>query len=189
MNIELCKVDLSPIRDVYEAAFPRIERRPFENLCRAARERENACAEGVLCDGKLIGLVFFWRFTEPVKFIFGEYIVIAPHWQGRGVGEVVVHTLLAREGVPLVFETEPPETETARRRIAFHERIGGRLWDASYMQPTYHADLPWIPMYLYRNGEIADGFRDAIREAIHREVYNVTSNYEQKLSVLAKKNS
>ena len=179
--LELRSVDLAPVRDIYEAAFPRIERRPFENLCRAARERENACAEGILCDGELIGFVFFWRFTEPVKFIFGEYIVIAPCWQGRRVGESVVRTLLAREGVPLVFETEPPETETARRRIAFHERLGAQLWDATYIQPTYHADLPWTPMYLYVNGEIDDEYRDAVREKIHREVYNVTPDYECRL--------
>ncbi|MCL1838881.1 MAG: hypothetical protein FWG47_06170 [Propionibacteriaceae bacterium] len=116
-----------------------------------------------------------------MKFVFGEYIVIAPRWQGQRIGEAVVHTILTRENAPLVFETEPPDTETARRRIAFHERLGGRLWDATYMQPTYHADLPWTPMLLYRNGDLADEHRDTVRETIHRKVYNVTPDYEQRL--------
>ena len=199
------------MRDVYEAAFPRIERRPFDNLLKAARERENACAEGILYDGELVGFIFFWRLStnaeggsaksertstridhfevEPSSvspssaFLFGEYIVIAPPWQGRRIGETVVRMLLAREKAPLVFETEPPETEIAHRRIAFHERLGGRLWDAAYMQPTYHPDLPWTPMHLFVNGDLADEYRDAVREIIHREVYNVTPDYERKLQV------
>ena len=47
---------------------------------------------------------------------------------------------------PVILEVEPPETEIARRRIGFYQRLGLYLNDFPYTQPSMQKDQPPIPL-------------------------------------------
>ena len=49
---------------------------------------------------------------------------------------------------PVIIEVEPPANRTAKRRIAFYEKLGLKLFPCDYVQPAYDPDKATVPLYL-----------------------------------------
>ena len=117
------------LRALYESAFPREERIPWEDLLRLVREmplefaeyREGAELLGITIVYPRTRLSWFWYFAVPEEK------------RGRGIGQRILSALLARyEGRSAVLDMEDPaqpgapNPEQRRRRAAFYRRNGFR---------------------------------------------------------------
>ena len=70
------------------------------------------------------------------------------------------------------LEVEPPETETAKRRIAFYERNGFTLNHFPYMQPPLGEDRDPLPlMIMTTGGAIEKDEFEHIRKTLYKKVY------------------
>ena len=117
------------LRRLYESAFPREERIPWEDLLRLVREmplefaeyREGAELLGITIVYPRTRLSWFWYFAVPEEK------------RGRGIGQRILAALLARyEGRSAVLDMEDPAQPGApnvaqrRRRRDFYLRNGFR---------------------------------------------------------------
>lgn len=76
-------------------------------------------------------------------------------------------------GQDVLIEVEKPETEEARRRIAFYEKNGFRMReDINYVQPPYSAEQSGEEMMLMTHGNVDLKDTRDLREML-TEVYNV----------------
>jgi GNAT superfamily N-acetyltransferase len=152
----------SALWQLYDYAFPSTEREPrnviLETLLRGdgvvIRARRNSNTVG-LAVGHMLR-------HPPVLFIV--YLAVAAELRSRHIGAALFEKLweegrrrysdegLKAEGI--AWEVDIPERATseqglqqARRRIAFFERLGGRLLPAAYFQPPVDGINP-VPMRL-----------------------------------------
>ena len=117
------------LRALYESAFPREERIPWEDLLRLVREmplefaeyREGTELLGITIVYPRPRLSWFWYFAVPEER------------RGRGIGQRILTALLTRyEGRSAVLDMEDPaqpgapNPEQRRRRAAFYRRNGFR---------------------------------------------------------------
>lgn len=118
---------------IYERSFPRCERRSAEAYD-AALADERFSAEGIRLDGRIVGILFHWR-GEGFRYV--EYLAFAPEMRGRSLGSQVLTEFCDREPTPVVLEIEPPEEETAIRRLEFYRRLGFSENPYPYVHPSY----------------------------------------------------
>ena len=117
------------LRRLYESAFPREERIPWEDLLRLVREMPLEFAE--YRDGaELLGITIVY--PRP-RLSWFWYFAVPEEKRGRGVGQRILSALLARyEGRSAVLDMEDPAQPDApnaaqrRRRRDFYLRNGFR---------------------------------------------------------------
>ena len=117
------------LRRLYESAFPREERIPWDDLLRLVREMPLEFAE--YRDGEeLLGLTIVY--PRP-RLSWFWYFAVPEQRRGRGIGQRILAALLARyEGRSAVLDMEDPaqpgapNPEQRRRRAAFYRRNGFR---------------------------------------------------------------
>lgn len=122
--------------------------------------------------GQRTGLITTWNFG---KFIYVEHFAIEPESRGRGVGSRALARLSSSASLPVVLEVEPPsQSEEAKRRVAFYERMGFSCWQTEYRQPAYAKGKKSIPMVIMTKGleETADASKIVIA-ILYRHVYRV----------------
>lgn len=133
------------IYKVYVDSFPEDERRTKEQFI---EEMLNPQANvGVISyKGEDIGLFVFWDLEE---FIYGGHLAIDAAQRGKQIGDKFLKELLRQLPKPMVIEVEKPETEIAKRRIAFYQRLGIHLCEnENYFQPIYRESGQTVPLYL-----------------------------------------
>lgn len=135
----LAAAELARVRAIYEDAFPEHLRGPFEDL---AVDRLLVLRD----DDGPAGLALL-RDLGPTPWTFLRYYAVGR--RGRGTGSMMwrqLTALLAREGrTRLVWDVEDPEepglgpdaVDEHRRRIAFYERLGGRLRPVRDYRPPH----------------------------------------------------
>ena len=117
------------LRRLYESAFPREERIPWEDLLRLVREMPLEFAE--YRDGEeLLGLTIVY--PRP-RLSWFWYFAVPEEKRGRGIGQSILSALLARyEGRSAVLDMEDPAQPGAPnaaqrlRRRDFYLRNGFR---------------------------------------------------------------
>lgn len=172
------KLRLEPIRPeylseavaLYEEAFPPEERRLVEEWTALMESNDLFKAAAIVDDKTFCGLLTSWTFPD---FTYVEHFAVSSRLRGSGIGGRALQVFLAREGErPVVLEVEPPETETARRRIAFYERSGLNLLSFPYLQPPYRPEDAPLPLRLMATQyETANRLAARFAEIIHRHVY------------------
>lgn len=175
----LAPAELARVRAIYEAAFPEHLRAPFRDL---AVDRLLVLLDE---DGPA-GLALL-RDLGPTPWTFLRYYAVGR--RGRGTGSAMwreLTTLLAREGrTRLVWDVEDPgepglgpdAVEEHRRRIAFYQRLGGRLHPVRDYRPPHddgHAPrLLLMDAPLGRAPEVPEpSLRDLV-EAVYQHRYGV----------------
>lgn len=125
------------IRTNYVAAFPAVERRPWDEYGQLLRQQPAYRLELLRSDARPVGFFSSWRLAD---FTFIEHFAVAAEHRGCGLGSLALKGFIARCPGQLILEVEPPATSpAARRRIAFYQRAGFDLEAGEYLQPAYVA--------------------------------------------------
>lgn len=114
-----------------EESFPPDERRTYEGQ-KALLKNAGYTAYTYEEDGEILAAMLTWNLEST---LFLEHFAVFPKYRGRGLGARLLSLLSEKAKKRICLEVEPPETEIARRRIAFYERSGFSLNPYPYMQP------------------------------------------------------
>lgn len=122
----------------------------------------------------------FWAFPKPQEegetdFFYIEHFATLPHLRGKGIGASALKAFASvAQDRPIVLEVEPPQTETARRRVGFYRRAGFELLEIPYMQPPYRPGGEEVPLCLMStDAAYALSHSARVVATLHREVYGV----------------
>ncbi len=153
---------------IYRESFPEDEQRELESQKKIfGKAGHSFCA--AYAGTELCGLLETWDFPE---FAFIEHIAIREDLRCRGLGTQLLSNFAKNCGKMALLETDRPETEIARRRIRFYEKIGFQLNRHDYVQPPYSPRKKPVKMYLMScPKEIGPQEFEKIRNEIHLNVY------------------
>lgn len=131
---------------IYLEAFPPEERRNIEDIKRLIVEEERFKMEYILYGGTKVGFIIYWQLSDT---LFAEHFAMDQGVRGQGWGGRALGMFLQRIAhTPMIIEVEPPTDVLARRRIAFYEAFGFRLWQTPYYQPPYRTSEEPLPLKL-----------------------------------------
>lgn len=166
--------DFDLVFSIMEESFPSDERRPYEG--QKALLSNPKYHIYTLPDSKtrnLKGFITVWQFED---FVFIEHFAVNPLYRNQGLGSWILKELHSLLPFPLCLEVELPETDFARRRIAFYQRNGFLLNDYPYIQPSLSPGQNALPlMIMTSEGKITADRFEKIKAEIYKEVYHVTS--------------
>jgi hypothetical protein len=155
---------------IYEEAFPPDERRDWRHMSDLLNNTSYSL-RGIYYQQKLIGLISIWNLQE---FRFIEHFAIRDYERGKGFGSKVIQQIISESAVPVILEVEEPNTEIARKRIDFYERLDFLVCEAEYFQPPYSTDKSKVKMQLMSYPEkIKDGDFPLIKSRIYWAVYGI----------------
>lgn len=129
--MELIKAEgiyLDQLKELYEEAFPREEKKPFALMERCAEEGKMEIL-AVVEDGKFIGLDIN-MLVPGTDLALLDYFAIDPNLRGGGYGSRALKLILERfKGNRMIFEIERPDdaadnAEQRLRRRNFYMRNG-----------------------------------------------------------------
>lgn len=162
--------DFDKIFEIMEQSFPRDERRP--QAAQKALFDNGKFSAYVMCDNDgIIGFVTTWQL---VGFAFVEHLAVSPDHRNLGLGAKILSELSTSQNARLCLEVEPPQTDIARRRIAFYERNGFYLNHFDYVQPAYTKQRNPVPLLIMTtDGAINAQEFENVKEQLYREVYRV----------------
>lgn len=130
------KEDLAVVEEIYQEAFPEVERKPFSMLV-DAQEKGNVEILKIQDDkAEIIGEIILAKYADVVLL---DYFAIADKFRGHGIGAQVLEKLQKRcEGERLILEIESTKVEADNleqrlSRKAFYERCGMRTLNYSVM--------------------------------------------------------
>lgn len=171
--------------ELYNSSFPENERRLYKSAEHVANfiKMKGGKLRGFVVDDNsgdpallkpedhlFIGFLTYWVFEG---YIYVEHFAVQPERRGRNIGSKMLEHLFKTVGENVLIEVEKPETDEARRRIAFYERNGFRLrGDINYVQPPYSAEQSGVEMMLMTHGDVRLRDTRDLREML-TEVYNV----------------
>lgn len=161
------------MQQLFESAFPPEERRTTDRWL-ALIEQGCVTCHVARYDGRFAGFLTVW---DLGAFRYGEHFAIEPALRGQNIGAAMMQHVLSSSPKPFVLEVELPDTDIARRRIAFYQRLGFVLCDRHYLQPPYNKGFAPFPLRLMEHGgQLTQTDFDSVVRTIHRVVYNQTDN-------------
>jgi GNAT superfamily N-acetyltransferase len=157
MSLQLYRIknsaDLLKIKNLYVDSFPENERREFHELESQIHIPENEIYT-IAREGDTLGFISIWNFSD---FVFIEHFAINSDYRGQGIGSVTIKLIIGNFSKPFVLEVEPPTDEVSTKRVEFYNRLGFRLVEKFYMQPSYDGVKPEVELRLMYT---ADNLRD-----------------------------
>lgn len=171
MLTRLYEQDFDALYRIMQQSFPADEMRPY-NAQKALFKKDEFFAYGVKeTDGTLAAFITFWKMDG---FTFGENFAVDKSRRGSGLGSDIIRETVEMSGERFILEVEPPETEIARRRIAFYERAGFTLNDYDYMQPALAKGQNSIKLMIMSTGGrlTQQNFTD-VKTQLYKKVYGV----------------
>jgi len=158
----------SDFKQIYEAAFPDVERREWNQLLELLDNKQFHLNE-IYDHQKFLGFISIWNLTE---FNFVEHFAIRDAEQGKGYGSQTIEQVLAINPAPVILEVEEPITEVAQKRISFYERLNFKVNDFNYFQPPYSIEKSSVKMLLMSHPtKINPEAFEKIKDRIHNGVY------------------
>lgn len=157
---------------ILENSFPQSERGNAK-LHRREHSRDNFRC--MCCEPEGVPAAFINYYELPEHgFIFVEHFATSPELRGKGVGSGMMRELISSSRPALiVLEVEPPEDETARRRVGFYQRLGFTLNPGEYFQPAFYGNPDPLPLMLMSTSPLGGSDFTDVSSAIHREIYKV----------------
>ncbi|WP_020614858.1 GNAT family N-acetyltransferase [Paenibacillus daejeonensis] len=120
---------------------------------------------------EVIGFLAGWEFDQ---FRYVEHIAVSPTLRGGGVGKRLMQRFMAESELPVILEVECPEGEEQRRRIGFYERLGFKLEDYAYVQPSLRAGEPAVPLRIMSYPQaLTPSVFNEMKRTLYAEVYQV----------------
>jgi GNAT superfamily N-acetyltransferase len=158
--------------ELYESAFPPDERRDGKRQAELFKRPEYALLAALNeKSGAFAGFLSLWEFGG---FVFIEHMAVKEPLRGSGVGTEILKSFLSSCPKNVVLETERPQSEIQKRRIAFYERLGFKLNRHDYTQPSYGQGKSPVPMFLMSYpGHIGEKEFPFLMKDIHAVVYGL----------------
>lgn len=171
--LEIMKKDeFDQVFAIMERSFPLDEYRSYSRQKELLEQPEYSMY--VLRNAKNTAILAFlavWRLSD---FTFIEHFASDPNVRGQGLGGEVLQEAVWLFSGQICLEVEPPETEMAKRRIAFYERNGFFLNSHPYIQPPICAGRQALPLMIMTSaGRIGTGRFEEIRTELYRKVYQI----------------
>ena len=116
------------------AAFPYEERRVFSDQ-QSCMSDERFKFLQIFESSQAVGFTALWDLDG---FLFIEHIAIDADKRSGGYGTKAIELIKSTFNKPVILEAEAPETEQQIKRIRFYERLGFKINDFPYEQPSYH---------------------------------------------------
>lgn len=165
--------------EIMEYSFPEDERRDFEEQFGEFSKPffHSMCYEP---DG-IAGFMNYW---DLGSFVYLEHFAVARELRGNGLGAKLMEEFFGTVGGrPVILEAEPPElNETARRRVAFYERLGFNLNPHEYYQPPYKpVGRPVRLVIMSAPKALTDEEFFRARTVLYRDAYEVGEFYSPRL--------
>lgn len=157
-------------KEIYLNSFPAEERRDWDCLMDFAVNKSHPLSfYEIMWHGERIGFITAW--SMPCEWTYIEHFAVSEKFRGHGIGKCAVEMFCAVND-KVVLEVELPECgESAQRRIAFYERCGFTPQTVfEYVQPSYGAGLPEVPMMLMTYGGSVDSL-EKVAGQMKRIVY------------------
>ena len=152
-------------------SFPYEERRDITDEAMCFNKKEFRFCR-LTENGEPCGVAVFWEFEG---FIFLEHLAVDENMRSLGLGSRFIELLKKSYNKSIILEAEPPETEQAKRRIAFYERHGFFVNDYFYEQPSYHGENAGVRLNILSfPNTLSQGEFDGFLKTTRREVYGIT---------------
>lgn len=170
----LQKLDINDFDRVYslmEKSFPTDERRPYEKQ-KALLSEPMYSIYGVKSDsGQVTAFITVWQFEH---FAYVEHFAVDPDCRGGGMGSAMLREIVSKLSCMVCLEVELPETDMAKRRIAFYERNGFVTNDYPYIQPPYSEGQKPLPLIIMTSGRtVSEDEFEAMKGLLYRFVYKM----------------
>jgi ribosomal protein S18 acetylase RimI-like enzyme len=130
--------------ELYENSFPVDERRTIKTQGKIMKMK-NYNFEIILNYGVFIGFMFWWKFNN-LRYI--EHFATSHKYRCKGYGESILRGFVERDNKPILLEVELPEGEIEQRRINFYQRIGFKLNNHLYVQPSLSIQTSSVKLLL-----------------------------------------
>lgn len=167
--------DFDQVFMIMEQSFPCDEYRTYEEQKKLLQKPYYRIyvSRTEQCQGpqsrRILAFLAIWELSG---FTFIEHLASDPAVRGQGLGAAVLKEAAQLFPGRRCLEVELPETELAKRRIAFYERNGFFLNAYPYVQPAISKGRQEIPLLIMTSGGgIAKGQFAQIRTALYQEVY------------------
>ncbi len=164
--------DFDRVFALLEDSFPPEEYRSREE--QKALWRQPGYTVFLLPDGQNDDIKAFITVWKLEDFSFIEHFAVNPAYRGQGLGGQILRAVTDALPGRICLEVEPPDTETAERRIRFYERNGFFLNHYAYVQPPYAKEKPAVPLLIMSSGgKISQEQFQHIRHTLYQKVYRV----------------
>lgn len=168
-NAPMDKARFDELFSLLELSFPTSERRNYAGHL-AEFEAEQFRSICYAPNG-LKGFLNYWELGD---FIYIEHFAVAPELRGQGIGSALMNELRKAVGNRLtVLEAEPPQdSDIAKRRIGFYERLGFVLNGYEYIQPALIEGEQPIPLVIMSApSRLSESEYIRIRDRLYKDVY------------------
>lgn len=139
----MMKNKMQEIWEIYNYSFPESERRDIQSQKRIL-DNPIYRLQPLCSQNSILGFLAYWDLDA---FIFIEHLAIKRGLRGRGYGSRAIKKMVSHYP-RIILEVEKPETDVARKRISFYERLGFYLNRYPYLQPPYPPKKRQVPLFL-----------------------------------------
>ena len=128
-------------QELYETAFPYLEKRDESEQARIMRNPAYKYGLILSDDGDFDGIMLYW---ETSSFVYLEHFAIQPDKRNQGRATNALEILKAQSNKLIILEIDPPCDKISERRYSFYRKNGFIMNTYRHIQPKYHfgdADL------------------------------------------------
>lgn len=167
--IEVTEKTFDKVYNKMTAAFPHEERRDSLDQKKCFDNRYFNFFE-ITENESAVGFVSPWVFPD---FVYIEHLAIDENKRSGGYGTKTIEHIKELYNKPIILEAEAPVTEQQIKRIKFYERLGFKVNDYDYMQPSYHGG-EGVPLMILSYPELLSQNQfDLFLSETRREVYKI----------------
>ncbi len=170
--LEIMKTEeFDQVYSLMENSFPSDEYRSYEEQKKLFEHPEYSIyVAHDLKNGAIEAFVAIWQFLD---FVYIEHFAVHKTLRGQGIGSGILQEVIRMSEKQICLETELPETDIAKRRIAFYKRNGFFLNSYPYMQPPMSEGKQEVPLAVMTSKEhIAKDRFEKIRAVLYQKVYH-----------------
>lgn len=136
--LRLVNVTNETFDKVYEkmvSAFPYEERRDYMDQKKCFEKNKYFNFFEIYDGDTPVGFISPWEFKS---FVYIEHLAVDEDKRSGGYGSKTIQLIKSTYKKPIILEAESPVTEQQIKRIRFYDRLGFKINDYDYCQPSYH---------------------------------------------------